>query len=564
MQPTSCFPNYRFARLLQHSMFSIDQNSNSLWDTLPKLQALGRSSRPVVHFVEDIDVAFTSLGAGVDDRASSDLSELKIVRERFYPSGGQDWGATLFYSDFLGRLPVELRTLQGQLGMKISAAAKRIGRDIEDLYAEYSVGDNWMLVGPSYVGDRNHHRVMGDLSVKETARYLRETLQRAQADCLEKFPQEDSRARSREWFAAETHRMERLIESCGDESLADLYRRWLGEYLGDAVSLDATSSLFSLAADCPKTALLEVFLRDYATVAGLYNRSVTETDVGLHKLQIKHGELPFFAVLSHRGQLVRTELSFLDGELVIAEKSFAIRGSRLPIEDLREAGVRCIVGKAVPLAMEVRIQPAGRALALPYRGSLYTPAVHRFAALLSENNLLSGPLAPIVRVRFGLLDHLKSLDTTIRLPEHLVSYFGSAEVPARRVGENYADIATEAAGRLGRFKDTAQRNQWVSENFPEQVRTIRELNQQKRQLAGGDSKSPQVRQIWKRIKTIENELLAATLHQIAMDYQAAHIDFYDSRGAILPWCIALGGESFYNEVIAKARITEEIATQVPQ
>ena len=49
-----------------------------------------------------------------------------------------------------------------------------------------------------------------------------------------------------------------------------------------------------------------------------------------------------------------------------------------------------------------------------------------------------------------------------------------------------------------------------------------------------------------------------------MDYQAAHIDFYDSRGAILPWCIALGGESFYNEVIAKARITEEVAHPVSQ
>ncbi len=545
-------------------MFSIDQNSNSLWDTLPKLQVLGGSSQPVIHFVEDIDVAFTSLGAGVDDHAASDLSGLRITRERFYPSGGQDWGATLFYSDFLGRLPVELRTWQNQLGMKISAAGKRLGRNIEDLYAEYSVGDNWMLVGSSYVGDRRHHRVMGDLSVKETARYLRETLLKAEEDCLEKFPQEDSRKRSREWFAAETHRVDRLIESCGDGSLADLYRRWLREYLGDAVRLDATSSLFSLAADRPKTVLLEVFLRDYATVAGLYNQAVTETDVGLHKLQIKRGELPFFAVLPHRGQLVRTELGFQDGELVIPEKSFAIRDGRLPVDALREAGVRCIVGKAVPLALEVRIQPGGQALALPYRGSLYTPAVHRFAALLNENNLLPGPLAPIVRVRFALLDHLRSLDTTIRLPEHLVSYFGSAEVPARGVGENYTAIAAEAGDRLERFKDTAQRNQWLSENFPEQVRTIQELNQQKRQLARGDPKSPQVREIWKQIRTIENELLAATLHQIAMDYQAAHIDFYDSRGAILPWCIALGGESFYNEVIAKARITEEPASPVPQ
>ncbi len=545
-------------------MFSIDQNSNSLWDTLPKLQVMERSARTVVHFVEDLDVAFTSLGAGVDDRATSDPPGLRIARERFYPSGGQDWGATLFYSDFLGRLPVEPRTWEPQLGMKISAVARQLGRDLEDLYAEYSVGDNWMLIGSSYVGDRLHHRVMGDLSVKETAPYLRGILRRAEKDCLEKFPREDSQQRTREWFAAETQRVDRLIESHRDETLVHLYRRWLGQYLGEGVRLDVTSSLFALAADRPKTALLDVFLRDYATAAGLYNRAVAETDVGLHKLQVNRGELPFYAVLPHCGRLVRTELSLQDAQLVIADKSFAIRRGRLPVEALLRAGVRCVVGKAVALALEVRFRSAGEVMVLPYRGSLYIPAAHRFAALLSENNLLPGPLAPIVRVRFALLDHLRSLETTIRLPDHLVGYFGSTEIPARRLGEDYSAIAAEAADRLEGFKDPARRDQWLSETFPKQVQCIRSLNQQKRQLAAENPKDPRVREIWKRIRTIENRLLAAVLHQIAADYQTSRIDFYDSRGAILPWCLALGGESFYNEVIAKARITEETGQSAPQ
>ncbi len=36
-------------------MFSIDQNCHSLWDVLPKLQALQRRAEAVTHFVEDID-----------------------------------------------------------------------------------------------------------------------------------------------------------------------------------------------------------------------------------------------------------------------------------------------------------------------------------------------------------------------------------------------------------------------------------------------------------------------------------------------------------------------------
>ncbi|MBT7170960.1 MAG: VOC family protein, partial [Phycisphaerales bacterium] len=75
---------------------SIDQNSNPLWDTPAKLAALAASGESVRHCVEDIDVAFTDLGATLDDPT------LRICREQFHPSGGQSWGASLFYSEFLG------------------------------------------------------------------------------------------------------------------------------------------------------------------------------------------------------------------------------------------------------------------------------------------------------------------------------------------------------------------------------------------------------------------------------------------------------------------------------
>ena len=56
---------------------------------------------------------------------------------------------------------------------------------------------------------------------------------------------------------------------------------------------------------------------------------------------------------------------------------------------------------------------------------------------------------------------------------------------------------------------------------------------------------------------VQAELLDRTIRQIDRDTQVAELDYYDSRGAILPWCIALGGETFYNEVIARAEISEE-------
>ena len=99
-------------------MFSIDQNCHSLWDALPKLQALAARGARVRHFVEDVDVAFTSLGS------QGAAGPLQWTRERFHPSGGQDWGAALFYSEFLGKLCVEIRDWEPLIGMKTAALAR--------------------------------------------------------------------------------------------------------------------------------------------------------------------------------------------------------------------------------------------------------------------------------------------------------------------------------------------------------------------------------------------------------------------------------------------------------
>jgi hypothetical protein len=37
----------------------------------------------------------------------------------------------------------------------------------------------------------------------------------------------------------------------------------------------------------------------------------------------------------------------------------------------------------------------------------------------------------------------------------------------------------------------------------------------------------------------------------------ADLDYFNSRGAILPWCVALGGANHYEKLIADAEIYEE-------
>ena len=535
-------------------MFSIDQNCHSLWDVVPKLQALARRGQKVTHFIEDIDVAFTAVGAAVDEPAQ------RIERERFHPSGGADWGAALFYSDFLGRLPVDVRGWEPLIGMKVPALARRMGRTVEGFYEEFASSDNWQWIGSSYVGDRDHHRVIADLSVAEAAEFLRQIMARARADVTRAFPEPDAASRAAAWFDAEAARLETLLADHAGGKLTDLYRAWLGGYAADPVELGLTSNLFALDAPAPRVQMLEVFCRDYDRTVGLYNESLAEAGAPLRPLDAAAGELPFFAVFEHLGRTVRSPVRLAGGELIVADRSFTLDGGHVPTADMARAGIRATPHKAVVLVIQACLAEAGSSLALPYRGSLYVPAVRRLAAKLAAAGLLPGRLGPITRVRFRLLDRMRAVATVIRLPEHLAACFGRDEVPAADLGAAWADLAAEAAGRLRTLADPAGRARWQDQAFPELTRELADLDRRRRELARTDPKAPALRGLSKQAKAIETERIARTVRQIARDGQVRDVDYWDSRWALLPWSLALGGEGFYDDLLARAEVYPEPLT----
>ena len=531
-------------------MYSIDQNCHSLWDVIPKLEALARRGGGLTHFVEDIDAAFTWLGASVDD------TSLRLAPERFHHSGGADWGAALFYAEFLGRLPADPADWEPFTGMRTAALTRQLGRSVEDLYDELSPSDNWQLIGSSYVGDRDHHRIIGDLSVREVRPFVHEILDRFEADMHRRFPARPSRQRLDEWLAGERALVADLLRRHADDRLVDLYRSWLAAYVGKTVKLAKTSDLFGLDA-AGQSGLVRAFLSDYDRSSGLYNEALAETDTKLRPLRRREGELPLFAVLDHQGHAVRTIACLRGRRLAIGQREFDLpAGGGLPVEAMRSAGVRCLAGKAVALVIQC-CTDHGTSLALPYRGSLYMPAVHRVAERFAAAGLLSGPIRPITRVRFHLLDRMKGLDTPIVLPDHLAEAFGGAEVTADRFAEGYRDISAAARARLEAFRTAEGRDRWQRECLGELAGRIDALDARKRELARTAPKGEEVRALWKEVKALQTEMLDRTLRRIAADWQLAEVDYWDSRGALLPWSIALGGREFYNRLLDRAEIYSE-------
>ncbi|HNX27084.1 MAG TPA: hypothetical protein PKK48_06715 [Phycisphaerae bacterium] len=544
------------------NVVSIDQNSHSLWDTLPKLHALASAGINTTHYVEDIDVAFTAKGAGVDD------TSLKIVQERFYSTGGSDWGDALFYNDFLGRVAVDIRRWENLPGVRLKQIAHDLNTTPQELFEKYSTSDNWMLVGSSFVGDRRHHRLIGDITVRQCRDAILWMFHRAKNDSLERFPSQQCRRRSEEWFSAEQARLERLVSRRSTGSLTELYADWLGEWLTipDKCSSPAherrirqASDFFSLDCSPQRLKLAELFINDYERLGNLYNQAVATADVGVHPLDMTAGELPFYLIFRRDGRLVRCECRLQDGRITAGDMEFDASAG-LPLVAMKHAGVLCIAGKAILLVLQVRAGQTGSYLALPYHGSMYMPAAYEFERLLTTEGVLPQKyFKPVLRVRFKLLDRLAKLDESvmINLPTHLAEIFGRDDMPAKEFAAEYNEVIAAARSRLTDFADETRRKSWMKTQFAAEYAEMAVIENRRRELAKTQPKCPEMRSLWENEKKLRVKTLAGWLNRLYLDSQAAAMDFYDSRGAILPWCIALGGEAFYKYVISHAEIYKE-------
>ncbi|MFA4943687.1 MAG: hypothetical protein WC789_03180 [Lentisphaeria bacterium] len=534
---------------------SIDQNSNVLWDTLPKLAALARQGWRGRHCVEDIDVAFTRQGAAAGAPAA-----LELAPERYYRTGNSDWGAALFHTAFLGRNPLNPRELEPQLGMSVAALARKLELSLDELYARYAGSDNWQLIGSSYLGGGDRHRVIGDLGTAECAPFLRELLERARRDCEQAFPEPAAQARLRQWFEAEAAALEAMLAEFAAAPLVRLYQGWLRRHLPPAVGLALTSDFFTLDRTEPRERLLGRCILDYADWAAAYNEAVAGTACGLKPLDAAAGELPFFAVWrDEAGRLYRTGLRLEQGRLVAGERTWAVGADGMPpLDAMRQAGLVCLAGKALLLVLQARLQPGGGALALPHLGSLYMPAARRLEANLRAAGLLEWPLFPLLRVRFRFFDRWLGCATRIRLPDWLHGGgFSAAELAAGEFARELPDVLDRAERELAALRSPQGREACLGRLRPAESATLAELEARRRELAREPATRAAAGRVWDEVKALERQRLQALFEHAWQLRHTLNLRYWDSRGALLPFSIALGGEAFYESVLAQAEIAEE-------
>lgn len=536
-----------------HDYISIDQNSHPLWDVVPKLHALSAQNKSGLHCIEDVDVAFTRRGASAGD-------PLKLEREQYYRGGVSDWGAALFYTNFLGRNMFDVRDLEPYTGITTAALSRKLNFSVDELYAEYSPSDNHQLTGPSYLENPEQHRTIGDISAEEIAPFLPELLSIAQTDMLERFPEEAAQERIKNWFSEQLSFVESLLKKQHNHGrMVDIYTDWMNAETDERTEIRTTSEIFGIdSMSEAQLNLLIAFTSNFEELATLYNEAIDETDSSLNKLHIKKGELPFFAVRTHNGRMIRTGLFLNENTLSTPDgASWKLTNNTVPLEQMKQDGVINISGKALLLVTQARLSSVPCSLALPYNGSLYMPTAHCLAQKLAEQNIIPIGIHPITRVKFNFLEAMRDVSTIIKLPEHLHSAFSKPELPAQEFAEEIPRAIRKAQTLLEQFKSEEGRENWEKQTFGKIIEETEALEQKRRALVRNPETRDQAKTMWKTIKQTDLNILKSQIDAIIQAHHIIDLDYWNSRGALLPWSIALGGNEFYQKLIETAEIYPE-------
>jgi hypothetical protein len=162
-----------------------------------------------------------------------------------------------------------------------------------------------------------------------------------------------------------------------------------------------------------------------------------------------------------------------------------------------------------------------------------------------------------MRVRLHFLDQMANVDSVIHLPPYLAEAAGKTEVSTREFAGIWRDLAESAQRDLADLQQSGGSERWQEKALPDLWQKEQEMSLRRRQMAQQDPTSAAIRELWQENKSVQVELLDRAVRHIALQEQVANLDYWDSRGAIYPWALALGGEEFYRSIIQQAEVYEE-------
>jgi len=165
----------------------------------------------------------------------------------------------------------------------------------------------------------------------------------------------------------------------------------------------------------------------------------------------------------------------------------------------------------------------------------------------------------VLRVRFRFFDHWRGCVTFVRPPPYLQQALGVAELRAADLAEALVGGMAAARADLAAWSDDSRRDALGRQQFPGLSAERDRLDHERRAAAADPARRPEATVLWQRIKEVDRQMAQAQAEWLLQRLRLLDLAYYDSRGALLPWCLALGGEDLYQRLLRAAELTSESA-----
>ncbi|WP_127531624.1 hypothetical protein [Paenibacillus kobensis] len=549
---------------MEQAVVSIDQNCTPFWDTWAKLDVWRHQQKSIVHLIHDTDTVFHD-----EELSLEDPSTLKWFYNR--SDGFRNYSPNLFYYRYLGRhesFPVKL--LERWQGMKLSGISAAMELPTDQLMDQWGVYDKLAVVGSGRVG--NGFRIAAGVDTREIVQPMRELFDAVKLDMRQFIVTDQQMNNLNRLIDRWKSDFEEAVESDSTRTLSGSIVAWMRKRYGSAVEFSSTFEYFRVS---PKNrdrfSFFIDYLADYGRYSTAYNAALQSCGSSITPIDTKSGGLPFYGVKRVNGQLCRYPFVYREGKLHFNDAEITLSSD--PWLDVLDLSTKCqiesIVGKAIPLMMQIRNQSSGNAVTMPMMGSPYMRVVDQYADLLyrqdARKNNPNG-INKVIMVDFDVYGAMEQADFLFRLPPFLQKEFGCEIIHARDFPRLARAKSAEAKRVLERCLIGAdERTQVYIEKFPTLAGTMDELEEKRKkigkELSGTSRGTEAYHQLMERFLSVkvehkrkQKEFITEKSKFLFQQWHVSGIDYWNHRGSIELWATALGGEEFYQQIIEKSSL----------
>jgi len=541
--------------MAEYNLYSGDQNCGPFWDTWPKLEFLAGRGHSVFQLIHDTDIIY---------RGQESTEREGIAAKWLYEKcdGSHFYSANFFYYRYLGmHNPFPVHEFEDYTGLKLSKIYSLLSITPELFFKKFGAYDKLALVGNEKCEDG--FRIAAGLKISECYQQIKDFFKYVETDMLEFVVTDEQKMNLTSVLSKWQSEIWEIALANPGITLSSLFLELMKQKFGSKFSASGCSDYFRVISENKdRFKFFLSFIKNYEIYATQYNLALSLNDSPITRLDLSKRDFPFYGTVKVGGQLLRFPLS-------IDEDNLMFRGHKLQItQDIwpdilnwsQKIGLESIVGKAIPLMMQLRHKDCGGAISMPKLGSPYVSIVDSYARLL-KSEIGDSDLGEVYLVDFRIFTALDKADFSFRLPKYLQKVFGQEIIDAKSFVEKLPALIKEAQRIMFLCRQGAEgRDEVMRKYYPCLVSSLTEMAKERgvqgqvlANLSKGTAEYNRESQIYFDIKNKHNAAYAnyigALCELLFNHWHASQIEYFNNRGSFELWTKSIGGGSFYQSLI---------------